>query len=388
MNRSKIPARRPPQILFSALLLLALCGSGCSHFRQMEYGKQEIEYIITHAAPELALDEVAVPFEITDEQAALAKEAVRGLSSDYDKAHAILNAIMDENQYGIKWENFVTATAAETINSKKGDCVSIASVYVALARSVGLHAYFAEALVATQESYRDSDFVVQSGHMTAIVETEAGRAALHIGNPLRFWMIISKLSDVEATAHFYNNRGFELLFRSKMDGEPINWEQSAMYFSIATRLNPRFAEAWNNLGVAHANKDKPILAEKYYRRAIDAHPECVSAHVNLGVAQLSEGQIEEAIGLLQTAVQLDERNPRARYHLARALTRTGQYKSAIQELEKSLELQPDHKNACTMLGRLRPETGESHQVTCIAKQEPRVFTKSYKTGGSSDLSMF
>ena len=62
-----------------------------------------------------------------------------------------------------------------------------------------------------------------------------------------------KLSDIEATAHFYNNLGYELIHLATLKGEPIDWTEAKANFEIATRLAPDFEGAWNNLGIANSH---------------------------------------------------------------------------------------------------------------------------------------
>jgi tetratricopeptide (TPR) repeat protein len=127
-------------------------------------------------------------------------------------------------------------------------------------------------------------------------------------------------------------------------------------YEKSVKLNPKYAEAINNLGtVAYAQKNFR-RATSHYRRALKIAPTAASIHSNLGTALFARKKYEEAASEYQKALELDpnvfenrgssgtmlqertvEERAKFHYQLARIHARNGQHDRAIQYLRKALE---------------------------------------------------
>ncbi len=199
----------------------------------------------------------------------------------------------------------------------------------------------------------DDRLVVRTGHLTAVARTEQGLTALDFGYRLRYYLSFRLINDLEAVAHFYNNRGYELIPRAKLDRGVVDWHSVRDHFALATRIVPTFVRAWNNLGVAHARLGETKLAQESYHTAIAHAPEFASPRINLGVLHLAAGQLSRAVALFTTAAQLDPDKPHVHYHLAVALTRQGRLDEARAALQRTLEIDGDFPLAPQLLEQLR-----------------------------------
>ena len=73
------------------------------------------------------------------------------------------------------------------------------------------------------------------------------------------------IPDQRALAHYYNNRGAELLAAGDIDA-------AFRHMQSSLDLDPDFASSWNNLGVLHLRKDNLRAAENAYLAALDLEP--------------------------------------------------------------------------------------------------------------------
>jgi tetratricopeptide (TPR) repeat protein len=73
----------------------------------------------------------------------------------------------------------------------------------------------------------------------------------------------------------------------------------------ATHLDPRFGDAFNNLGVVFYLQKKYENAIKWYDKAIKIRPDSASYYSNLGAAYFSKKDFEKATFAYNRAVQLD-----------------------------------------------------------------------------------
>src|SRR5262249_10067254 len=72
----------------------------------------------------------------------------------------------------------------------------------------------------------------------------------------------------------------------------------------AIALQPDFAKAHYNLGVALSEQTKLEEALAAYRRAINIQPRYPEAHYNLGIALHEQGRLDEALAAFRQAISI------------------------------------------------------------------------------------
>ena len=77
-----------------------------------------------------------------------------------------------------------------------------------------------------------------------------------------------------------------------------------------------YAEAYNNLGAALAQRGKIEEAIAHYRQALRIKPDFAEAHDNLGIALKRMGKVPEAAGHYEQALRIRPDFPGAQNHLA------------------------------------------------------------------------
>jgi tetratricopeptide (TPR) repeat protein len=312
---------------------VALLGgtSGCTTAR-LAYSPAELRAEVARRAPDLPAADVVVPYELAAEDRARAEAIVGQLRSVDLKVQALVMAMFDPDQLGLRYADVVTGSAASTLRARRGNCLALASVFVGLARAVGLEAYYIDASTRVHETkYADDGMTVSSGHVTAMVVTPKGNVGLdfaHLG-PFAWYRT---LDDVEALAHFYNNRAFERIDDARARGAAVDWEEAALDFRRATEVKPEFALAWSNLGMAEADLGREGEAVRHYREAIRRAPALVAPRNNLGTLLLRRGDVAGALEVLEAATALRTSGPHVLYNLALARLRAGDRDGALEAL--------------------------------------------------------
>ena len=113
------------------------------------------------------------------------------------------------------------------------------------------------------------------------------------------------LDDMEAVAHFYNNRGYEQAERSRERGEAPDWGEAERQFRLAVVAKPTFARGWNNLGIAVSRQGRSTEAATHYRKAASLDPLLAAPHANLGALLLQSGDLSGALEELNAAAALE-----------------------------------------------------------------------------------
>jgi Tfp pilus assembly protein PilF len=113
-------------------------------------------------------------------------------------------------------------------------------------------------------------------------------------------------------------------------------------FRKATGLDPNYAEAEHNLGLAFAEQGRYDEAIPAYRKALSmpvySTPEI--AYYNLGRAYAQVGKPKEAEEALRTAIQLEPKLGAAYYQLGLVLTGAGRRDEAKAAFQKARDVDP------------------------------------------------
>jgi len=133
-------------------------------------------------------------------------------------------------------------------------------------------------------------------------------------------------------------------------------DNARKFYERAAKLNPKYAEAINNLGTVYFARKSYRRAISEYRKALQLRPDSASFLANLGAAYLARRQDALATEAFTEAERLDpdvferrstqgtaiqdltiEERARLHYSLAKAYARNGVKELAIQYIRKSLE---------------------------------------------------
>lgn len=126
-------------------------------------------------------------------------------------------------------------------------------------------------------------------------------------------------------------RGLELFQAGK-------FEEARSAFEKAVILEPRNAEAYNNLGLALKKLGKSDEAFDQYRKALSLNPQCVECTNNLGVLYLSNRDLVEAEGQFRKAMELRGDYAEPYFHMGLLLEARGDLSGAKKNLLKYIEM--------------------------------------------------
>jgi tetratricopeptide (TPR) repeat protein len=111
--------------------------------------------------------------------------------------------------------------------------------------------------------------------------------------------------------------------------------------SVALEYNPRFVEAWVNLGYVELARGNFVQARGDFVRARALNQDIPAPHHALGVLADDEGRGEEAEEHYRAALKVDPGFAPARANLGRCLFARGQYENAREQFERLVEVAPE-----------------------------------------------
>jgi len=342
---------RAPAFLTAALAWAAGI-AGCATAK-LTYTPSELRAELARTASKIPPKEIVVPYEVDEQTIALTRKLIRYAKSDTDRVRIITDAFSDPEIFGMRYAATVTADAEQTLKEKRGNCLALSSAFIAIARAAGLDAFYVDGSVRIHENrYEDNHgLTIDVGHVSVMIKTADEAIGLDFAKlgRVRWYRVIS---DLEALAHFYNNRGFELIDVAELNGYEANWSSVQHDFWLAVQVQPSFAQAWNNLGIAEAHLRHYPEAIAAYRNAIAHNPKLAAAYNNLGSLYLQTGELPRALSSFETAQTLEPDASHIHYNLAIARLRLGDRLGAIQALRQAIDLRRGYARARLLLDEL------------------------------------
>lgn len=147
----------------------------------------------------------------------------------------------------------------------------------------------------------------------------------------------------------------------------------------ALQLDPKFAEGYKNVALAHCDSGHPELGVRAAEEALALDPNFDKAQFVMGKILLKLGRTDEAIKRFQAATQLNPKYDKAYYWLGLAYDRANNVSSALQAFSEARRINPDE---VVYLGRAESLRGYSS-----AQSSGKVPNLKKFTGRSHEFSL-
>jgi Flp pilus assembly protein TadD len=286
-----------------------------------------------HLDAGLAVPEVDL-LALSPEMRRFARDHGADLRRPGDRLRALHRALFGPEGRGIRYDARARHTARETFESRRGNCLALASLVIALAREAGVDAHYQEVYVAPAWTER-ADLLLVQRHVEV-----AGRLGRGDNYTIDFLDVDTSditfsraVSDERARAQHYNNLAAEDLARGEHAA-------ALAHFKRALRSDPALDYAWSNLGAAYRRAGESAAAEAAYREALALDPASETAASNLAALYRSQGRSADAEHYERLVHSYRLRNPYYHAQLAAAAMAEGDLARAIGEYRRALALGP------------------------------------------------
>jgi tetratricopeptide (TPR) repeat protein/CHAT domain-containing protein len=128
------------------------------------------------------------------------------------------------------------------------------------------------------------------------------------------------------------------------------YSEAKAAFEKALEINPKFDYAWNGLGNALNNLNRYSEAKAAFEKALEIDPKFDYAWNGLGNTLKGLGRYNEAIAAYEKALEIDPKFDYAWNNLGATLNDLGRYSEAKAAYEKALEIDPKYKSPWNGLG--------------------------------------
>jgi Flp pilus assembly protein TadD len=223
-----------------------------------------------------------------------------------------------------------TLTANEAFNTRSGNCIAFANLFIAMAREAGLKARYHEVLIPPEWTSQNDTFVI-SKHINVVVDSPHGPFEVDIsGREIKINAKRRIMSDQEAKSMYFNNLGAEELLVN-------NLSVAYAYLIKAIEIDPGASDSWSNLGVVLGRNGQKRDAEKAYLTALDISPDQLTAMGNLYDIYIMEENLAAAADLQSKVERYRQENPYYLLTLSDEALKNDQFRDSIRLLNLAIE---------------------------------------------------
>lgn len=151
------------------------------------------------------------------------------------------------------------------------------------------------------------------------------------------------------------------------------FKEAEQQFREAIRLDDRYAEAWNNLGIVLGRLGRPEEAAEAFRRAGTLKPGYWEADYNQAETALRAGRVAEAATVLERLVSQRPDSYEANLLLGMARRRQGRNDEALALYEKARAARPEALEAAYNEAMLFVDTGRRAEARPLLEALARRF---------------
>ncbi len=282
-------------------------------------------------------------------RAAVLEEIAGG--SARSRFEALNRFIIDPDGLGFHYDLWRTSTAEQAFVDRRGNCVAFSNLYIALAREIGLEAYYQEARTMPDWEER-GDAIVMGFHVNVAVRIDGVTYTVDVDDQVAERVTNLRIvSDDRGAAHFYNNHAAEGLLEDEL---PVAYA----YASHALTLAPDTSFIWSNLGLVLARNGQPDDAILAFEQAIALDSSNLSAMNNLAGLLRDRGELARADELDAHVLARRRSDPFYWWLLGKRSLAAGNTEQAVAHFERAVERRPEDARLRRALTEARVANGE------------------------------
>lgn len=277
---------------------------------------------------------------LSDSMRAYADNELRPLIAHRDPRRVLIEALHDRGQLRLAYDAERTGNAAETFDSRAGNCLSLVLMTGAIARHLGLPVTFRSVQLDPQYT-RAGGLTLENGHVNILMAHMGERPIWGAHDLVVDFLPTRELTGQSATvlpestvvAMYMNNRAAETLADGRVD-DSYAWARAALM------QDPQHASAVNTLAVVYMRRQQFGAAEEALRYALTRDAENTAVLSNLVQVLRATGRQADADVV---AARLKALQPYPPFHFLEAGRRAleaGNAAEARDLFERELRRQP------------------------------------------------
>ncbi len=272
------------------------------------------------------------PLASNGEMEAFVAQYVPSTLPENGRLRYLTDAIRNPKSLGVSYSPGLTLTAEETFTQRQGNCISLTTMFIALAKQAGLTAWINEVVEEQSQELLSDERIAVYKHINAVVELEDRKVVVDfssIGEP--YQRPQKRISEQRAAAQYFSNHGVDMLNAGEDN-------QAYLYFKKALQLSPETSYIWGNLGTLLNRKGLVQEAELAFRKAYTLDNNDHTALNNLERLYLATGNNKQAKRIRKIMLQKQLNNPFWHYGSARQAYEDGKPEEALRSVLRAIRL--------------------------------------------------
>jgi Flp pilus assembly protein TadD len=333
------------------------------------------------SAPTEAIDASEI-FRVNAAMKQFIANEIQSQSKSISQQRRLFNSLYNKAQLKLEYETSITRTAAETFDSRSGNCLSLVIMTAALAKQLGLTVEYQKVLAGNEWS-RAGELYFASGHVNIVlgrkwfneINYREGESPMVIDflppEQIRGQRTM-EISENTVIAMYMNNRAAEALVRNQID-------QAYWWARAAIETDTEFSSPYNTLGVIYMRSQLYEHAQRALAVAMQLDSNGTVAMSNMIPTLNALGKHTEASNLHQ---QLISKQPFPPFHFfqlgVKAMNRND-FEEAKSLFKKELSRAPDYHEFHFWLGLAHLRLGEieAAQNELVRAKESSVTQKDF-----------
>ncbi|MEM9255679.1 MAG: tetratricopeptide repeat protein [Pseudomonadota bacterium] len=299
---------------------------------------------------------------VDDDMRTFVERYTGGMAHPRQRLMMLHRALRGSATLGVDYDPSAGGTAADVFHRGTANCLSYASLFIALAREAGLDAGYQWLEVRPQWT-RQGERVMVSLHVNAVVNTQRREQYMVDIDPLPSRDIAGsrEISDADAVALYHSNVAMRALARGDS-------EQAFLHSVRALMLSPQMAHLWVNLGATYRYAGQHDVAEMIYLHALQLDPLERSAMNNLVVLYAMDGREDDRRYWDQQVTRYRDANPYYHAWLGDLAAQDEHWDKARDYYERAVSLSPEDARLLYALGITHQQLGDVQSASQYLRQ--------------------
>jgi len=282
-------------------------------------------------------------FAVSDEMRHYLKVQIADHLRNKGPQQGLIDALASKNHLKVEYDAAETRNAAETFRDRAGNCLSLTIMTAALAKELGMQVHYQSVFVDENWS-RSGGLYFSIGHVNLTVGKRYHDIKTKIDDNIAITIDFNPpvenktyhkwpIRENTVVAMFMNNRSAEALAAGKIN-------DAYWLAREAVLQDPKFASAYNTLGVVYRRHGNLMEAEQVLARALTIEPGNTQIMSNLAVVLKDQGRESEAGTLVAKVERRQPFAPFHFFHLGQDAMKAGDYKTARDLFTREIERDP------------------------------------------------
>jgi tetratricopeptide (TPR) repeat protein len=297
------------------------------------------------AAARAAGLDLADPLALDPEIVAEAERMVNPAGSGHEKLRLLVRYLNDSGRMNFQYTPHRSLTAREAFHERRGDCMAYTNLFVALARKLGVPAYFVH-VSQVRNYYERAGWFFVSSHVAVGHSYGPNALVYDFNKELSDWQlaIYESIDDDAALALHYNNVAVDAMMAGRR-------AEAERLFTFLLAQRPDVPELYNNLGVLYNRAGRHDDALAVLRRGMARFPQYAPLYTNGLLAARGAGKHDLANEFERRGQELESTDPYFLFARAVTLYQKSHYEQAARQFERASSKKPDSPVILAWLSR-------------------------------------